>query len=152
MHITYEDAKARLAKIIEAKGEDYVYTRDPKSIEAARARSEELRLESVNPDAEFWKNQDGVQIDDDGKEFASQCTYRNVDGTPGCLVGHFFYDINPELRLDESGWSQRLIEGTGITIDDEASNLLAEVQDYQDSGSTWGNALRAAVNGVEGDL
>lgn len=150
MDITYEVAKDRLQKIVAEKGEDYVYTYDPKACEAAKARLEEIRLASPNPNATHWTVGGATKLDVNGNEYAVQCTYRNVDKTPGCIVGHFIYDLNPELVLDESGWSRELIDGTDITVDDKTSELLSLVQQHQDSGIPWGQALSKAIEYLEG--
>lgn len=144
MHVTYKDAKDLLEEIVAEKGADYVYPYDPKAVEAARDYLAKLR--EKNPTG-FFSN--GVGADEEGREYARACTYRNVDGTPGCLVGHFVDRLAPGFVMEDEGWNLGLIEGTDITIDDDASELLGEVQSYQDMRYTWGEALRLAASQME---
>ena len=145
MHITYEDVKAGIEEIIAEKGEDYVYVSDPKAIEAAIANAKALRENSANPDSPVWVGMTGIGENAKGETIALNCTYRNLDGTPGCLVGHYVDKIAPGFVMEDAGWGRDLIKDTGITMDDKASDFLAELQSQQDMGRTWGNSLSYAL-------
>lgn len=145
MHITYEDAKVFLTAAVEAKGADYVYVEDPKAIAKAKAKAAAYVAE--HPTVSYYT---GTVIEH-GKEKVGTCTYRNLDGSPGCLIGQVFYDIDPDIILEDGGFDSRLIRDTDITMDERAVELFREAQYHQDSGRTWGEAVSMAVKAYDID-
>lgn len=95
------------------------------------------------------------------------CQYTNPDGSPSCLVGHVIARVNPEAfatiaateyyeeTYDEGpyGAIEAAVEGIEINFnvelgfDQETIALLGVVQNAQDRGTAWGDALRLA--GIE---
>jgi hypothetical protein len=75
---------------------------------------------------------------------------------PSCIVGHVLarHGVTPE-EVIEAGLNQhavRSLVGSGLLdIDERTTRLLAEAQEYQDGGSTWGVALDYAIADTEGD-
>lgn len=75
---------------------------------------------------------------------AGSCVYFQ-DGQPSCLVGHA---LAAELR--ELGVPSKYLNDLGIEADEfvgsvitrDAATYLGSVQEAQDSGKTWGEALR----------
>lgn len=92
------------------------------------------------------------------------CIYMHVDGhvlTPVCIVGQMFADLGllRLLRINPNDLSEygdqfgacsvkgemwEALAEYGITADEDAQVFLREVQYKQDSGLSWGDALRIA--------
>ena len=115
--ITYPRALELLQEVIAEFGEDYVYPQfEP---EAAGDRGAVMECFYVRDDA------------------------------PSCIVGHVLYRAGvtlDELRAVE-GWTpvDQQAPQFGIWADILACGLLADVQDEQDSGRSWGEALAEAL-------
>lgn len=91
------------------------------------------------------------------------CQYTNPDGSPSCLVGHVIARVNPEAFAtiaateydydSPTGAIEAAVEGIEINFnvelgfDQETIALLGVVQNAQDRGTAWGDALRLA--GIE---
>lgn len=118
LHLNRDIVSRTLAEIVADNGEDYVYPR--------------------------------AAI---GDAFGS-CVYAEDLEHPSCIVGHLIYRIDPDTfqQIAESDSANH--EGvSGIvseygdynfgTVDEDVSLLdaLTNLQDQQDTGSTWGNAL-----------
>jgi hypothetical protein len=91
------------------------------------------------------------------------CVYRNDDGTPGCIVGHVFYELG---ILDEivDGERASRAPGTSETGNNDVQvklldnfltgpgvDLLEIAQGVQDVGATWGTAITAVHKYVAGE-
>ena len=93
------------------------------------------------------------------------CMYFNpFDGTPSCIVGHYFDRVGvmfPDLAgsngqtvrslfaghqdIESGAW----VEGLFPNADEKATEFLALVQTAQDRGVSWGQAVQDAVAQVE---
>jgi hypothetical protein len=92
------------------------------------------------------------------EKHGATCLYAYNDA-PSCVVGHLchtlglsvaqleFLDDASEI-LGDTGIGAFFNQGT-ILADRRTETLLREVQQYQDSGATWGEALSHAVKYVE---
>ena len=90
----------------------------------------------------------------------SLCSYRDEDDPekPGCIVGHLFHKHYPKLfkaAVESERWGEDidgfscLLEGISVpevpgaqeTFDRESIHYLLSVQNAQDTGVTWGEAV-----------
>lgn len=76
------------------------------------------------------------------------CVYFASNGKPGCIVGDILANDFGVKYKDAKPWNDGGIEDmlTGLGIDFNVSgyNALRVAQTTQDSGKTWGTALREA--------
>lgn len=134
--ITYDETLEKLNAIVASKPEGYRYTTDPKAIE-------QVKLE----DMEF-----GLHVDEDGNEYVSTCFYKHLDGTPGCIVGHFLAQVDPDFQPSENENAMTQFKYPGAPkLTPEAIDLLSYTQNYQDKGETWADAVQKAVGKVRDD-
>ena len=104
---------------------------------------QEFRNLICNMGRENYVYEPDRNVDDD----VISCFYVHGD-QPGCIVGYW---------LHENGWSldelceregedayQLLKVNTRLLIDDETMDAVRELQNYQDSGSTWADAWSTA--------
>jgi len=139
--ITYDETLERLKRISVSRGEDYSYSYDPRALEV---------LKSYHPDYE-------PEYDVDGDEITTQCYYKFVDGSPGCIAGVFVSEIDPSYELREheniTVNLERPQEGNiRIAIEDSALHLLREAQRRQDLGEPWPKAVQEADKTVRSDV
>ena len=117
--LTAKKALGLLADVVQKQGEDYVYREDPRVIKAEET-----------------------------------CVNRYPDGEPACIAGHvyrlladaghFEWDAVPMRHT--AGWVLGTIGASaGFTYTDGAVRVLTAAQDIQDTGGSWGKALRRAV-------
>lgn len=70
------------------------------------------------------------------------------EGHPSCLVGHVLVRAGVAIetlnKLDVLGVSAKSLADYGVRVDGKASNVLCTAQRVQDSGKSWGEALRMA--------
>lgn len=118
IELTLDRTKELLAEAVALKGADYVYT---------------------TPDGEQG-NPDTSPI----------CSYVHGE-EPGCIVGHVLHsagiplaELRGEERNDASG-ALRGLRGT-LHYEDGVAELLMAVQQDQDSGVPWGEALTNALS------
>jgi hypothetical protein len=118
--LTYDRALALLREVIAEKGEDYVYPKlEP---EAAGDRGAVMECFYVRDDA------------------------------PSCIVGHVLHRAGvslDDLRAVE-GWTPGDVEQAPpftLWADEMALELLYEVQNEQDAGRSWGEALTNTLDG-----
>jgi hypothetical protein len=99
------------------------------------------------------------------KEKGENYTYTTVDGEcvyfdpatgcPSCMVGHVLSYKGITLKALELGEVSNttdvadLVSGLVIEVDVETQYLLTLAQSNQDEGSTWGRALKTALEGYE---
>lgn len=86
-----------------------------------------------------------TEWDDEADEISSR--------VPDCLIGQFAYDQNIASLEDMEGW-----DGNGGVLEVQATfepfhgatrevlGFLATIQSYQDSGDTWGDAYKKALD------
>jgi hypothetical protein len=86
----------------------------------------------------------------------NQCLYFNPETkAPSCLVGHVLaykgitIDALNASEANNSTDVHDLVEAGVIRTDLETEHLLSTAQDQQDSGATWGRALKTALGGYE---
>lgn len=120
--LTYDRALALLEEIVAEKGADYVYTEDP------------------------------VTIEKQGGHTA--CFYAAADSsTPGCIIGHLIHQLNPDTNLNHlDGYGAiGAINSAGYLVElySKTGRLLVNVQNRQDSGSSWGDSLARAKSFAE---
>lgn len=117
-----------------------------KALEALNAAVAERGADFVYPDEE---RHEGVT-----------CQYRKPDGTGSCIVGMALILLGvPAEEIPAWGtpgqssfdllWELR--ERGIITFDRAASDLFSEVQDRQDCGTPWGQAVTEAVEQVKAE-
>jgi hypothetical protein len=80
-----------------------------------------------------------------------QCVYTNDDGTPGCIMGHWFHENGVSDTSDIEGVSigsytiNQHLDRWGIPPITEGEQAWAElVQIAQDEGASWGEAVAQA--------
>lgn len=85
------------------------------------------------------------------QEGQSMCLYVHEDEhgrkTPGCLVAHALVRLGGSISgLEESEGSGPLLASVkaGLSLEDASVEALVQAQVAQDSGYTWGEALRVA--------
>ncbi|MBB3752420.1 hypothetical protein FHT44_004932 [Mycolicibacterium sp. BK634] len=88
----------------------------------------------------------------------ADCQYFNDDSTPCCIFGHVFAKLGatPNGRVIQSATRRRVVaEGEGVYeiywpalgIEQPSSfenQWAADIQDYQDTGSRWPDAIQKA--------
>lgn len=95
-------------------------------------------------------------VTDTGTEIRGRCVYQR-DGAPSCMVGHALFklgvpvDVLAQLdvasedgepcAIDDSD-AYSVLSDAGFVLDSEAAERAAMAQTKQDSGWTWGAALR----------
>jgi hypothetical protein len=89
----------------------------------------------------------GGEVDEDGCPAAVTCRYVHGD-KPGCIVGNVLHRAGVSLSAlrDEEGVGayNSMFERLYVSMPTHASDLLAHVQDRQDVGVPWGDAVREA--------
>lgn len=70
------------------------------------------------------------------------CVYFD-QGKPSCIVGHMF-DYMGLRGIPEGKAASQALETLGIAADTRTRDLLNHVQELQDTGVPWGDALRQA--------
>lgn len=96
------------------------------------------------------------------------CTYSEGDGAPSCIVGHVVAALDPEAfkqiveveRYEGESWSaaQMFSEGfgeAGATVATDSAVLataLQLAQEVQDSGASWGDAVKAYNEAIKGNV
>lgn len=100
--------------------------------------------------------------------YGSACVYVNPDETPGCIVGHAFFDLGftaeqvalfdktediDDKGMDETKWSSSIpyvlrwdFDLGKEAEDDVRVRWLKRVQSSQDMGDTWSHAVVVADN------
>jgi hypothetical protein len=75
----------------------------------------------------------------------TQCLYLQ-DGKPSCGVGHVLVKLEVPIDLISKveNRNANVIGFHGIPISDDAAFVLGRFQNCQDTGGTWGQALRQA--------
>ena len=134
-HYSYFDLLLWLQKVVAEKGEDYVY-QTPKFFD-----DETQMLEEYDGECLYFAQ----ELNEQGQ----------VQIAPSCIVGHILdaADIyHPTMEVP--AWNGRsaneeLFEEVGFTTDNAGRMLLLEVQNNQDAGDPWGQALRDAQASVE---
>ena len=77
---------------------------------------------------------------------------------PACVVGNWFvFEKFTEQELGVGTWDELegqgvkvLLERSNLEVDDEALNFLNNMQTFQDTGISWGNAYEMSVAKAEG--
>lgn len=120
--LTVAKVKELLAEAVALKGADYVYT-----------------------------TPDGLQ---GTPEDQPVCLYVHGD-QPGCIVGHALYSagislarLREEERNDAEGVLRNLRHD--LMYEEGVPSLLQDVQQAQDQGTPWGQAVRSAIAELEG--
>ena len=102
------------------------------------------RLAAERPDHVYKSPYDYI-TEEDGEFVPGACRYQHGKGIPGCIFGHAF--LNLELPLtdeDEGTTAYEVLESMGFALSDSQALWTGDVQDKQDSGFTWADAVRAA--------
>ena len=116
VQITRENFTAAMRAAVAERGEDWVYP----------AEGSELAEQG-------WRSEEG-----------QECVYVLPDGSPACLIGLALYKIDPALVEGLEGdvaTALRLFQRLGVE-DGRLYGAAQDAQDAQDSGVTWGNALK----------
>lgn len=118
--LTFEEAEALLRRALGAKGADYVY--------------EQVYMPLYEEKG---------------------CVYFTDDGCPSCKIGHVLhYKGVTREDLEETGSNSgtdvgNLVADGLLVIDLRTEALLSLVQEHQDQGMPWGEALEQALAGVD---
>jgi hypothetical protein len=96
------------------------------------------------------------------------CTYSEGDGAPSCIVGHVVAALDTEMferiveveRYDGESWSaaQMFSEGFGddrivVSTDSKVLAVALQAAQYvQDTGASWGNAVKAYNEIIKGNI
>ena len=143
-----EDVLAGIGPIVNA---------DPTFIYPQQEDSEDMRCTCVeveeddDPDREYYEEQYLYEdcpwhLDDD-----NTCRYVQKDGSPACVVGHYFVK---ELGFDdlydfEAKAPTFILEAHGFDVPPETQRFLNAIQSSQDQGRDWDYAYNIAVGEVE---
>lgn len=73
--------------------------------------------------------------------YATDCLYRFHDGTPGCIVGALVADLFPDVELQEGATASNALRRAGITFDEITGEVVDNVQQRQDNGYAWAQAV-----------
>jgi hypothetical protein len=151
---TYEEVKNDIWEVIKNKT-DFIY--EPSS---------ECDVCMTHSDWEYDPEAFGDEPDTCNAHYdGDACRYFYADGrgnsqydAPACVVGNWFvFEKFTEEDLGVGAWDE--LEGQGVRtllervhfdIDDDALNFLANLQTFQDTGISWGNAFERAVAKAEG--
>lgn len=134
-HYSYFDLLLWLQKVVAEKGEDYTY-QTPKFFD-----DETQMLEELDGECLYFAQ----EVNEKGQ----------VQITPSCIVGHVLdaadiYHPTTEVPFwNGRGINEDLFGEAGFTTDNAGRMLLLEVQNNQDAGDPWGQALRDAQASVE---
>lgn len=129
-HITSDELVTALVKMVQTKGEGFIYTDQ----EGGQTQCQYVHLENDSP-------------------YRYERTY-----VPGCGIGQVLHDLKViDLEIlyegnhndeDSNGLVVHLGNTEKATFSDEAAEIMATFQGHQDHGDTWGNALKYALGGV----
>lgn len=75
------------------------------------------------------------------------CAYYDADGDPSCIVGHILHAMGVQLDPRHTANFSSVLELTMrrvISLDPKTKLFLTELQNHQDCGYSWGDALRFA--------
>jgi hypothetical protein len=125
IELTYDEAVELLQEAVAKKGEDYVY--EPPLVQTPYI-------------------EEGSQV--------ALCVYFDDEGSPSCIVGHALAKKgvtrealdNVDSELNRNAGPYGLESAEVISAPVGVIDLLSLVQDYQDQGTPWGEALRIATN------
>lgn len=125
-----KEVKRKLRRIANERGYEYVY-------------------EAPNYENEYGEYVQGLE-----------CYYTDPDGNPSCIVGEVLADVAPSTlkRLHQYEWDityepncvsvadisrRQLVDGVDLyeIFEPEAVDMLFRVQQKQDSGMSWGEAV-----------
>ena len=98
------------------------------------------------------KGADYVYDPDSANPGSYGCAYFQQDGTPSCLVGHViaYKGLTKGLLGVWNGSDVDLLVERGfLDLDERAQWLLANAQNLQDNGKSWGEALDGAIEFAE---
>lgn len=133
--LSFEQVVAEFKEIVASKGSDYVYL-----------NSDAVACMYFEPEM-VWKYED-----DDPHNCGEEAPNPNA-GQPSCIVGHWFarHGVTPEELEDanEAPVAGALRTRLRVFPDNRTLTFLETVQSKQDSGSTWGDALSAALEQVD---
>lgn len=130
--ITRDDALTMLRRAVDDRGETYVY---PGAAEPGAAGCRYFSDETT--EGKFGATADNPH-------------------PPACIVGHVLdqigvtyddlEDVTDERLVTPNTWgaTNLLKRLDGLTVEPQAMRLLMDVQDYQDSGIAWGDAVQRA--------
>lgn len=130
--IGYAETLSIIEKIVAEKGEDYVYTNDPKTVTTANIRGD-VDLFGVDADPDVF----------------TPCYYRQYDGTPGCIVGNYFAALNPDFSVKEGENVSTALFNLELPVTLKTKEFLSRLQQEQDRGMSWGKALESAKISAE---
>lgn len=121
-------------------------------IELTLARTKELLAEAVAEKGEdfVYTNRDGHEVDSDG---VTPCHYVH-DDKPGCIVGNVLHKAGvplDELSRFEGQDAQEVTRSVCTVEEGDVIRLLSGVQDRQDRGTAWGEAVSLALDKLEND-
>ena len=156
MHYTYNDVKTHIWEVIKDKT-DFVYEPSSECDVCTDHNDWEYDPEGYGEDEPPTCN---AHYDGDAcRYFYADPEYGSSDyNAPACVVGNWFVHANlsPE-DLNARTWSD--VEGQGVAqilkaanfpIDENGSKFLQLMQNFQDTGISWGVSFDRAVTSCEG--
>ncbi len=155
MKITYDKVKNDIWDVIKDKM-DFVYEPSSDCMVCTERNNWEFDPEEFDDEPPLCKaHWDG----DACRYFYASEDYDKSDyNAPACVVGNWFvHNKFTQEELNVSTWEQ--LEGQGvdsvinksnIDLDDHAMTLLHHMQNYQDTGMSWGVAYEKSVAKLEG--
>lgn len=119
MELTYKKALEYLRRAIKEKGAEYVY-----------------ELDGITPNR--YREENGHNM---------TCEYFHND-QPSCIVGHVMSYMGYG-HAEEGISATQALNSLGIEYDVNSGVLLDRVQEKQDTGYPWGEALELALESME---
>jgi len=103
------------------------------------------------------KGADYVYVSDRQNDEA--CFYTATDGSPSCIVGHVFAELEPALlaelkTYEDANEASRAVADLGrdyVLFEEDALDLLIHAQTNQDCGNPWGAAVDEADKSVKSE-
>ena len=147
-----EDVLAGIGPIVQANPTFIYPQQEQAEDEDDRCTCVEVSDEDMNdpdsdyPEEHFLYEDCPWHLDDD-----NTCRYVQNDGSPACVVGHYFVK---ELGFDdlynfETKAPTFILEAHGYEVEAPAQRFLNTIQSQQDQGWEWDQAYNQAVKDVE---
>lgn len=93
-----------------------------------------IEIANARPNARYYTNGGGCSY------FCGRVSCDGVSGPGGCLIGQAIKALGYPMPCDNSGIRNHLTQWGRLVVD-----FLQAVQNHQDAGETWGEAVRQAL-------
>lgn len=114
-----------------------------------------LDAAALMPEGYIYTNPDGEVAGDLDSPHGIGCSYfDDEDGSPSCLVGHILHAAGVTAQHIPCGYSgsgsrtlvEELGEREGLMVDADASFFMSTIQNLQDSGVPWDDAIKEGIS------